>query len=358
MGMGRLKAKQTKRMTALMSGRLLLLLWLLTAPVWADAAGPGAEAPRSGSGINFLVYLPSVVREDGGGSVDIRSRPDSLNFYLDEYMTSEGTPVNWTGNHAACDPGVTGDAFRAAVLRRINYFRAMAGVPATVTLSDESNRKAQAAALMMSVNRQLSHTPPTSWTCYSTEGAQGAGSSNLYLGVFGWEAITGYMRDPGSGNYFVGHRRWILYPQTRVMGTGDVPPTASYPPANALRVFDDQIGQPRPPTREPFVAWPPPGYVPYLVVFARWSFAYAGADFSGATVSLASNGANVSVSQAPAMNGFGENTLVWIPMGLNDGDQWPRPNADTVYTVQIQNVVIDQQSRDFTYEVIVFDPAP
>jgi hypothetical protein len=211
---------------------------------------------------------------------------------------------------------------------------------------------------MMSANRALSHTPPADWTCYSIDGAQGAGSSNLYLGVYSWDAITGYMRDPGGNNYPVGHRRWILYPQTEEMGSGDIPPTGGYWPANALRVFDDNMWTPRPPTRDDFVAWPPPGFVPHIVVFARWSFSYPQADFVAATVSMALGGVSVPLEQAPIRNGYGENTLVWLPLGLPDGAIWPRPVGDTTYTVHIENVIIAGQARSFSYDVTVFDLAP
>jgi uncharacterized protein YkwD len=322
--------------------------------VTPDDAGRGIQASRSTTE-TYSIYLPLVRRDRAGLAVDLQDRQASMDFYVEQYLTSEGTAVNWTGNHGSCDPGTTDPNFRIAVLRRINYFRAMAGVPADVTFSDESNRKAQAAALMMSVNRQLSHSPPSNWLCYSTDGAQGAGSSNLYLGVYSWSSITGYMKDPGGNNYPVGHRRWILYPQTRVMGTGDIPYTQNYPASNALRVFDSHMWEPRPPTRDGFVAWPPPGYVPYQVVFPRWSFSQAGADFSAATVVMESNGSSLPINQASVVNGYGENTLVWIPMGLSDGASWPRPAQDTSYTVTIRNVVINNQSREFSYRVIVFD---
>src|SRR3954464_7620558 len=62
------------------------------------------------------------------------------------------------------------------------------------------------------------------------------------------------------------------------MGTGDVPSSGPaddpYPAANELCVFDGNTFGPRPATREEYVAWPPPGYVPYQVVGPRWSFAY------------------------------------------------------------------------------------
>jgi hypothetical protein len=73
---------------------------------------------------------------------------------------------------------------------------------------------------------------------------------------------------------------------------------------------------------------------------------------------MESNGSALSINQAAVVNGYGENTLVWIPLGLNDGANWPFSGTDTTYTVVIHNVVITGQSRDFTYKVIVFNPVP
>jgi uncharacterized protein YkwD len=299
-----------------------------------------------------------LARFAGSGllTVNPQNRAASRAFFNTYYLAPDAA-INWTGDRAVCIAGDTDLAFRDAVLLRLNYYRAMAGVPATVTFSDTYNAKDQQAALMMSANEQLSHDPPTTWTCYSADGAQAAGNSNLALGYFGRNAIDGYMKDPGSGNGFVGHRRWILYPQSRIMGTGDLPFTGGRT-ANALWVIDyDHYSDPRPPTREAFVAWPPPGYVPYQVVFPRWSFSYAGASFSSATVTMTQGGAAVPVAMEALGNGYGENTLVWIPLGLGHSQSWPKPAKDTTYLVTISNVSIGAGTRTFTYQVTVFDPA-
>ena len=157
-------------------------------------------------------------------------------------------------------------------------------MPAGITFSATYNDKAQAAALMMSVNSQLSHSPPASWSCYTSGGADGAGHSNLFLGVHGWDTISGCIGDAGAKR----RRRPSPLdppPQTQIMGTGDIPPVGGRT-ANALWVIDDHTWDPRPATRDGFVAWPPAGYVPYQVVFPRWSFSYPDADFSQATVTL------------------------------------------------------------------------
>lgn len=299
------------------------------------------------------VYLPILNRAPKSVPwVDPSDRRVSKDYFNQVYLASENVPIGWTGDHASCDAGETSAAFREAVTLRINYFRAMAGVPAIIRFSDEYSRKAQQAALMMSVNGQLSHDPPPGWLCYTSDGAEAAGNSNLFLGVYGPEAITGYIYDPGSGNFAVGHRRWILYPQTEWMGSGDIPALGDFWPSNALWVFDENMWAPRPQTREEFVAWPPPGYVPYQVIFPRWSFAYDEADFSDAIVEMSTGGQGIPVDVKPVVYGYGENTLVWEP-DLSFGA--PPPN-DIVYDVTVNAVKISGMPYEFTYQVIIFNP--
>jgi uncharacterized protein YkwD len=298
----------------------------------------------------FLPFVSGKVEQQPW--INPGNRQESLDFFNQVYLASEGVNSGWTGDLDSCVPGQTSDEFMQAVQQRINYFRSMAGVPGTVQLDDIFSNKAQQAALMMSVNGQLSHNPPPSWECYTAEGAQAAGSSNLALGVYGPEAITLFMYDPGSGNYFVGHRRWILYPQTQSMGTGDIPVEGNNWSANPLWVFDQNMWEPRPQTREEYVAWPPAGFVPYQVVFPRWSFAYDEADFSAATVAMSSDGQPITVLVKSTVNGYGENTLVWEPQ-VNFGVP---PAADTTYEVTISDVKIDNVSHEFSYQVILFDP--
>ncbi len=301
---------------------------------------------------SFEPSLLPEVRQEGQQrliSVNPQSHQASKDFYYDYYIGSEGVSTGWTGDHATCNAGTTTQQYKNAMLMEINYFRAMAGVPANINFYADYSAKAQKAALMMSVNGTLDHSPPTSWTCYSADGAEAAGKSNLALG-YSSHVIAGYMRDSGTSS--LGHRRWILYPQTQVMGTGDIPATGPYRAANVLWVFDSNMWGPRPTTREEFVAWPPPGYVPYQVIYSYWSFAYAHADFTNATVSMKRAGSPISVTKQSLASGYGENTLVWTPLNMS----WWGEHLVT-YTVTISNVLIDDSPRNFTYYVSVFDPS-
>ncbi|MDQ6705553.1 MAG: hypothetical protein M3Z85_06275 [Acidobacteriota bacterium] len=271
------------------------------------------------------------------------------------------TAMGWTGSFNPPAAGTTSAAYQTAILTAINWARAMGGVPCITGLDPAESLGDQQAAFMMMTNAQLSHSPPNTWLNWTQAGADAAGKSNLCLGRLGDPGcIQQYMIDSGNGNDEAGHRRWILYPQTTVMGTGDVPGNGNgYAMANALWVIDPSTyGNPRPATRDSFVAWPARGYVPYQTIPVRWSFSYAGADFSAATVTMQRNGAAVPVSLETVHNGYGENTLVWVPDN-QDPNASPAnnpPGSDTPVTVTVNNVSIGGVARNFSYQVIVFDP--
>jgi hypothetical protein len=297
----------------------------------------------------------------GGFNVDTSSREQVRSFYNAVYTSSDGVPIGTTADVSSCTPGTNSAAFREAVLRRINWFRALAGLPAAVTFDSGESAKNQQAAMIMSSNGKLQHVGDWStWTCITSDGTNAAGNSNLALGYNGPDAITGYIWDFGAGNYEAGHRRWILYPQTQVMGTGDVPQQNSFDAANATWVFDANYGGTRPATRTPYVSWPPAGYVPYQVVYPQWSFALSDADLSAATVSMKSNGVSVAVTQQSYVTGYGENTLVWYPSTLDPtsaGTVFPFNGTDTVYTVTVGGVITSAGAKSFTCTNTVFDPA-
>ncbi len=321
--------------------------------------GDAPHAPKDVSGLPGGGPHPKVVT--GGFNVDLTSREQVREFYRAVYTSSDGVPINSTAVTAACIPGTNSPLFASVTLRRINWFRALAGIPASLTFDAGESTEDQAAALMMSEHNGLQHVGDwTGWNCVSSDGTNAAGNSNLALGNSGPDAISAYVWDFGANNYEVGHRRWILYPQTQIMGTGDVPPENSYLPANATWVFDANYGGPRPATRTPFMAWPPAGYVPYQVVYPQWSFALSNADLSAATVSMSSNGIAVPVTQQPYVPGYGEDTLVWYPSNLDptaSQTAFPFGGTDTVYTVRVSNVMTSGATNNFTYQVTVFDPA-
>ena len=281
-------------------------------------------------------------------------------FYNGVYTASSGVPINSTSDVTNCAPGTNSAAYQDAVVRRINWFRAAAGIPASIALDNGDSTNDQAAALMMSANGMLSHFPPPTWTCYTSSGAHAASNSNIAIGNAGADAITAYIWDFGANNTEVGHRRWILYPQTQIMGTGDIPAQGTYYAANATWVFDANLFGPRPATTKPYVAWPPPGFIPYQLVFPQWSFALSNADLSAATVTMKSNGVSSVVNYQPYQAGYGENTIVWVPDDLDatsSGTVFPFSGTDTVYSIVVTNIKMGSSTTGFAYTVTLFDPS-
>ena len=249
----------------------------------------------------------------------------------------------WNGSVDACQAGSAASSFDAGTVEAINWFRRMAGLNNVVEDPGQST-DAQRAALMMQAENALSHSPARSWDCYSAAGAEAAGLSNLTLGASGTLGVLGQIEDPGSANVALGHRRWLLFPELETVGVGNTSR------AGTVQVIND-FGARN--AESPWVAWPPAGFVPDEVVFDRWSLSYAGSgsvDFSQARVSVTENGRSMQVRMLPVINGFGDPALGFEVPGAN-----PEAAGDTVYRVQVTNMIIGGRSVDRTYTVTAFD---
>jgi hypothetical protein len=339
---------------------LLVAITVGSAATWAEELGAAPLAPTAEELKALRLEKPPVaVAEFGSGfSVNIQKREEVRNFYNTVYPASLNPVMMWTGNVGTCAPGTTDSFFKEQVRLRVNFFRALAGVPSALAFDATYSAKDQEAAIMMSANNTLSHFPPANWKCYTANGAEAAGKSNLAFGYSGPAAVDAYMEDNGFGNAALGHRRWVIYPQTKLTGTGDVPPEGGNE-VNALWAYDANYGTTRPATREPFVAWPPPGYVPYQLIPARWSLSFPGAGFSGATVTMSSNGVSVAVTKETVVEGYGESAVAWYPTGMATGfhQTWPQPTADTTFAINVSGVTGAGVPSTFSYTVKVFDPA-
>ena len=206
---------------------LFVVLAIFSSGAWADPQlGDPPRAPKNVSG--FPRQPDSLI--SSGFSVNVTNREEVRSFYNAIYPASDNIPINSTANTPLCVPGTNSSDFNDAVLRRINWFRAMAGIPASVTFNSVNNSNDMLGALIMSASTAssggtLSHNPTNGgiWQCWTSAGSNACNNSNLALGADGADAVTGYVLDHGANNTAAGHRRWIFYPQTQVMGTGDIP---------------------------------------------------------------------------------------------------------------------------------------
>ncbi len=291
------------------------------------------------------------------------SREVAVRLWFDSYLTTATTPTGqWTGDFMTCNPGTMLPEYSTKMLGRLNFFRAMAGIPANVVNDPVRAQGALEAALMMGKAGALSHTPGTTWPCYTAAGATSAGRSNLYGGPEGSNAIDGFMLDPGVTS--LGHRRYFLKPDFIRTGLGSVQlKPGGVNAAAAVDVF----GYGSRPSTPKFVSWPPPGHVPYSIVWGAWNFApnRSGVTMTSATITMTKNGVPLPVTKLIPENAnfqlpdYGDRAIGWIPSDFANMSQGaPKPSAsEAVYNVTINGVMFGGTVQPaFQYEVRVFDP--
>lgn len=265
---------------------------------------------------------------------------------------------------ASCRPGQMSAAARSEILESVNRVRALHLLP-PVTYLAADEPQAMAAALMMSANRSLSHSPPARWRCYSALGAHGAGSANLHGGVATSLAffmsndaiVAGWVTDIyNSVPNNIGHRRWILDPflTTIAFGRAAIADGGDLIDSAVLKVFDFSASGDVPRSLPEFVAYPFGDYpARYFESGARLSF--------GAIADRANKSGNANVSYARAAvtvrqrggaaltvsnisfdtSGFGlPNNIQFDVAGLVQG---------TMYEVTVANVEVNGAPRTYTY---------
>jgi hypothetical protein len=253
----------------------------------------------------------------GGGDVCARWKADRADL-------SEGT---WTGDVASCTPGDIGATARANALRLVNLYRALAELPPVVT-DPARDAQDQACALMMRANNTISHTPPTSWTCYTEDGATAAGSSNV-SGGRAVSSVDAYMIDSGNATT-IGHRRWILSNSLGPIGIGGT---------DRASCMWTLSGTGR--AGKAWTAWPAPGSIPLqamspsrgtTVDATGWTVQSDGINLAGAQVTVTVDGAAQPVTVTQLDANYGSRYAIrFNPMG------WTT-QAGKTYAVAVANI--------------------
>jgi uncharacterized protein YkwD len=337
---GRALAKALSRMSAV----VVLVLGLGAGAMQFSA--PQTAAPRTAAQHSLRADPIIVPVASSYGPIDTSSRTSVQSAYLSQFALGSSTMPEWTGETGSCTGGTTSTAYVGDVLSALNYVRGLAGL-APVTVSARLSTEAQQAALIMDANRAVSHAPPTTWRCWSPAGARAAGNSNLLLSIPGAsaaQAISLYMDEPGTTNDAVGHRRWLLFPETTAVGIGA---TSS---SNAIWVMGPTSKNRSNPA---WVGWPNQGWFPTpLVPGVRWSLSAGNPQmrFAHAVVRVYHNGLRVPVHAYRPDAGYGRPTIAWaMPAGFG------RSGSYRVVVNKITKVGTSKQFRH-DYWVHLFDP--
>lgn len=323
-----------------------------------------------------------------GFSVNTQNRNDVVAFWHAVYQASEGYEkrIKWTGNYDKT-AGTVSKEFVADVERRLNYFRAMAGTPAsarvntgsTVVIKGEDPHKpssstpkstaAQLGAMMLvknfnpktGANPAMNHEPAPSVKGWSTTAWNGNANGNLAFGLYGPGALTEYLIESrpaaaatSTWNSSVGHRRWCLYPRGTDYATGDQPGASSWvPPSNVFYVSHkaEELATPGAPA---FVSYPSAGFFPDKLNTPFWSLSYPNADFTAAKVKMTdSAGKAVSIKPIRQSLGFGDPTIVWeVGAGIASQSVY----GDTLYRVQVSGIAGPGVPTSHSYSVTLINP--
>lgn len=349
---------------------------ILGLPGWVQAWTPGTypAAPKR--------------MHSGGFTVDNQNRNDVVAFWHAVYQASEGyeTRINWTGNYNGNNGSVSA-AFVEDVERRLNYFRAMCGLPSNVKVNTDAtvsidlldpfkpaagtlkSTAAQNAAMLIvrnynpsnGTNPALSHNPASNLIGWSPAAWNGSAKGNFSFGLYGPGAMTEYMVEALSGiatsankNALVGHRRWNLYSAGTNYATGDQPgASAATPPTNVFYVGHKQseLGDT---SNIGFVAYPSAGFFPAPLNSPHWSLSRAGANFDNAQVRMTdASGKTVALSGIQRGQQYGDPAIVWdVPSALAVRSV----NGDTSYNVEVTGISGEGIPPSHSYRVTLINP--
>lgn len=227
------------------------------------SAAPVSEADNAA----YTAYADSVYTINYPTQEQIINKYNQLGLDLNSRTT-------YTENFSTSAPYAMGDISdfdRQNALNALNFCRYIAGLPADVEILPEYNEFAQASSLVNATNNVLSHEPvqPAGMPADLYQmGYDGSSHSNIAMGYnnLADSIISGYMEDSDSYNIDrVGHRRWILYPELKYTGVGQV---GRY---SALYVIGDKKREGT--FKGDYVAWPPP-YMP-MEIYNSYSGNYA-----------------------------------------------------------------------------------
>ncbi len=305
--------------------------------------------------LSFLGFASTAVCQDE----TLLSKTETLELYYKLYLYSNIDSVQWKGDSEQCICGdLIGDIYEKAE-KRINFFRLMNGLE-EVRIKPHLNSKAQKAICLLKANNLLTHYPDTNMHCFSEDALRACTKSCLghsdYKNFPETAFITEFIHEYGDKNYFAGHRRWLLYSRLREFGFGATDNTM------ALHTADGVTREKINPVE--FIAYPWNGYVPYNLIYPKWSFSLADnkkVDFSKAVVSMQTEeGKEIQVEILPEFKNFLDPTLVWVAKGLFS-EQEIKYSLNNIYKrnylnrkiwVEVKGVLVDGELKDYKYSVI------
>jgi hypothetical protein len=272
------------------------------------------------------------------GDPTLRTEAEVCTRWNADHVITDPNPFSSSG--ADCDAGTLSQGGLNDTLTRINLYRWLSGLGPTSddpALNAIDQKCANLESWWNFSMPESPHAPPPSSKCYTPEGANGAGMSNIAWGNGPADSIDQFIED-GGNETTMGHRRWIVNPPLGPVGIGYWEGGGTYGRAECLAVFGSSGGGPNP----PWVAVPNQGFVPLTVAQWTWTFHSNMAGTANANISIVrvSDNASLAVNKMTLSQGYGQDAISWTPSG------W-MPAAGQTYRVTISGL----SGGDVTYDV-------
>ncbi|HSW60439.1 MAG TPA: CAP domain-containing protein, partial [bacterium] len=166
--------------------------------------------------------------------------PDSNDETPDE--TDEGI-YSTEPSIGKCESGWVTKSEKELVLERLNYIRSLHDLPPVFYEEDDDTLTAE-CSLIIAANKQLSHTPDSSWKCFSADAYSGCNKSNIFIQWGGdplafpsRSVVDAFMTDENVES--LGHRRWFIDPWLSHISFGRVDDTVNKVLGSAIKVIND-----------------------------------------------------------------------------------------------------------------------
>lgn len=288
-------------------------------------------------------------------------KDEMLDMYNNMYRATALDSMPWSGSLQTCDPGELNPLVFKKVETRINFFRYCNNLP-PIKIDVALNWTAQQAALLTASNKTISHDPPANFRCYSDSAAEACKRSLLAMTDYRYYKasafITGFIYDYGEYNYYVPHRRWLLYSRLQGIGYGATSTSEAISPRNDHDTTPGKLPD--------FIAYPWAGYVPQSLIFPRWSFAIPEGNevsFEKCRIELIDKGGKMfKVKILPIVEDYLDPTITWeVPELFAKGNAVAKSNerldetrGPRRITVNVIDVKVNGIFRNFQYHVTVF----
>ena len=211
--------------------------------------------------------------------------------YLEAMKFTDGVPYD--GNYPnveKCEDVTHKQTDIDEAIKRINFYRKLAGLPSTVTNKESLNEGCYLTAKTLTRANAKTHDlsdVQVGFCCsdYSALVKKVAQNSNFAHGSDRVsKSIHGFMLDNDDNNKgVIGHRRWLLYPYLTSVGIGFYPESSVtngkeinlYESSSVVQVIDDEIPYNNADyTENAFTAWPAPGPFPLDELPNSWTIYY------------------------------------------------------------------------------------